>query len=179
MIKKMSRENNRTERERGREAIVLSFRKTSLSPELFVISLACEIRIWHTLLLHYAFVWTHSDIEILLMPFHTLCQTCAPCWNPLRHRHPFQDFAPKRGKRRACAETWSHISGVASILLASQNWWEDSQCDLLSYIHHPITLMASWCLTEYLDFLSGFLFLCRVDSKLFWVPPFERRTKLD
>ena len=45
--KKMSRENNWTEREgeRGREAIVLSFRKTSLSPELFVISLACEIRI--------------------------------------------------------------------------------------------------------------------------------------
>ena len=43
MIKKMSRENNRTERER--EAIVLSIRKTSLSPEVFVISLACEIRI--------------------------------------------------------------------------------------------------------------------------------------
>ena len=65
----MSRENNRTERERGREAIVLSFRKTSLSPELFVISLACEIRIWHTLLLHYAFVWTHSGIRILLIFF--------------------------------------------------------------------------------------------------------------
>ena len=43
--KKMSRENNRKERERERErgAIVLSFRKTSLSPELFVISVACEI----------------------------------------------------------------------------------------------------------------------------------------
>ena len=87
--------------------------------------------------------------------------------------------SPKRGKRRACVETWSHISGVASILLASQNWWEDSQCVLLSYIHYPITLMTSWCLTEYLDFLSGFLFLCRIDLKLFWIPPFERRTKLD
>ena len=153
----MSRENNRTERERerGREAIVLSFRKTSLSPELFVINLACEIRIWHTLLLQYAFVWNHSGIEILLMPFHTLCQTCAPCWNPIDIP---SKTSPKRGKRRACAETWSHISGVASILLASQNWWEDSQCVLLSCIHYPITLMASWGLTEYLDFLSGFLF---------------------
>ena len=46
--KKKSRENDGTERER--EAIVLSIRKTSLSLQLFVNSLWCEIRIWYTLL---------------------------------------------------------------------------------------------------------------------------------